>query len=146
MQRTIRKKKIIKKPIQEVWEAISNENSIAKWFMEGKFTAEDGAVFEFMDTPGIKWKGVFQGEILSAQEPINLAFSWVHSKLNHTTYVWWKLEDINGNTRIELEHSGFKGYSDVISSYSYGFFWDGRLKNLVKYLDTNPVISKRSEM
>ena len=135
MQRTIRKRKIFNKPIQDVWEAISAESNIGKWFLEGKFTAEDGAGFEFQETPGVKLKGTFKGEVLSAQEPINLAFSWVHSKLNHTTYIWWKLEELHGKTRVELEHSGFKGYADYLSSFSYGFFWNGRLKKLAKYLE-----------
>ncbi len=80
--------------------------------MEGNFTAEESFTFEFLDVPGAKWKGVFHGEVISSQAPINLAYSWSHIKLKRTTYVWWKLEDLNGNTLVEIEHSGFIGLSD----------------------------------
>lgn len=147
MQRTIKKRRKINKPINEVWEALSDPKMLDQWFMEGNFKAEESARFEFLDKPGEKWKGVFQGEVLSSQPPINLAYSWNHSKMNHTTYVWWKLEDVRDKTILELEHSGFKGLSDYFSSFSYGFFWNGRLKKLANFLSqSKPEIKERTKM
>jgi len=134
MQKKIRKKRVLRRPVQEVWEAISQKSRLEEWFMQNTFNSVEGHSFEFFDKPGEKWRGVYQCEIISCQPPLNLAYSWSHSKLKHTTYVWWKLDTIRGLTVLELEHSGFKGFLDVISSFFYTRFWDLKLRRLQDYL------------
>ncbi|MCH8231255.1 MAG: SRPBCC domain-containing protein [Bacteroidetes bacterium] len=130
----IRKKRTFTQPVREVWGAISKRQKLEEWFLENTFSTVEGKAFEFFDKPGEKWKGVYQCEILSVQPPYNLAYTWAHNKLKFTTYVWWRLDTLNGNTVLELEHSGFKGLSGLISLFYYSHFWDLKLKSLLVYL------------
>lgn len=134
MQRQIKKERIFNHTAAEVWDAISLKDDLANWFMDGNFNASEGKTFEFMDKPGEKWKGVYNGEIISSQPPLNLAYSWCHRKLKHTTYVWWRVEEKNGKSILRLEHSGFKGLSDYFSGFYYSWFWNSKLRKLKNYL------------
>ncbi len=135
MQRIVRKKRVYPgADIERVWEALTIGKKLDNWFMENNFEGKENAQFEFFDKPGEKFKGVYNGEIISFQTPINLAYSWSHSKLKHTTYIWWKLESKGDNTILELEHSGFKGFHDFIKSYSYSSFWNKKLRELLIFL------------
>jgi uncharacterized protein YndB with AHSA1/START domain len=135
MQKTIKKRKILYNiSLEALWAALSDGKHLEVWFMENNFQGKEGAAFEFFDNPGEKWKGVYYGEVISYQPRINLAYSWSHKKLKHTTYVWWKIEQNNDDLIIELEHSGFKGFSDYLSSYLYSNFWNKKLRNLQKFL------------
>ncbi len=130
MKKDIRKKKFINHPIEEVWEALSKEEKLSEWFMKANFKAEEGFKFEFTEPNGKK----LTGEILTAQDPINLAYSWNDSNLNYTTYVWWKLATKRNGTLLELEHSGFKGISDYFGGFRYSSKWNKQLKKLTRYL------------
>ena len=135
MQKSLRKKRIFHDvSIDRLWEALTNSEQLENWFMENNFQGDENAAFEFLDNPGDKWKGVYYGEVISFQPVINIAYSWSHRKLNHTTYVWWKLEEKEGSVILELEHSGFKGFSDYLRSFSYSNFWNKKLKKLLSYL------------
>ena len=134
MPNQITKKRIFNHSALEVWEAISSKDELAIWFMDGNFNASEGEVFEFIDKPGEKWNGVYSGEVISSQPPLNLAYSWCHRKLNHTTYIWWRVEDINDRSILKLEHSGFKGLSDYFSGFYYSWFWNSKLRRLANYL------------
>ena len=133
MQRKIKKRRVYERPIREVWEAITSGSKLERWFMENNFVAEEGARFEFFDKPGEKWRGMYQGEIISCQPPMNLAMSWTHNKLKHTTYVWWRLDEDKDKTIVSLEHSGFKGFKDYLSSFGYSKFWDVKLRDLLQF-------------
>ncbi len=130
----IKKKRTYTQSVREVWSAISERPKLEMWFLENTFSTEEGKAFEFFDKPGEKWKGVYHCEVLSVQPPYNLAYSWVHKKLRFTTYVWWRLNTIHGSTVLEIEHSGFKGLTGLISLFFYSRFWDSKLKNLLVYL------------
>ena len=135
MQKTLRKKRIFYGiPIETLWEAITEGKQLEGWFMENNFVGGENNSFEFLDKPGEKWKGVFHGEIISYQPTINIAYSWSHNKLKHTTYVWWKLDSQGDNTTLEIEHSGFKGFSDYLTSFNYSKFWNRKLKGLLNYI------------
>lgn len=135
MQKTLRKKRIFQGiTIEALWHALTDGKQLEEWFMENNFQGEENSAFEFFDKPGEKWKGIFNGEIISYQPVINLAYSWSHKKLVHTTYVWWKLEQQGENCVLELEHSGFKGLSDYLTSFTYSRFWNNKLKRLLKYV------------
>ena len=135
MQKTLHKKRIFHRiSIETLWHAITDSHQLEEWFMETNFQSKENLAFEFFDAPGEKWKGLYHGEILSSQPPINLAYSWCHKKLKHTTYVWWKLEVKGQDTILEVEHSGFKGIQDYFSSFYYSRFWNDKLKNLLVYV------------
>jgi len=138
MQKKIRKRRTYLLPVEEVWDALSNGKKLDAWFMENNFNPVEGASFEFFDKPGEKWRGLYQGEIISCQPPVNLAFSWTHKNLRHTTYVWWRLDEEKRKTVLSLEHSGFKGLSDYFKAFTYSRFWDHKLKDLLHFLTKEP--------
>ena len=130
MKKDISKKKVIKSSIDEVWKAISNQELLSKWFFESTLEQKETGKVVFKDNND----KYFSGEVLTIQEPINLAYSWNDPNLNHTTYVWWKLMEQDEKTIVELEHSGFKGVRGEIRGFSYGSFWTKALKNLDNFL------------
>lgn len=135
MQKTIHKKRIFHGvSIETLWLALTESKQLEEWFMETNFQAKENLAFEFFDSPGKKWKGLYYGEIISNQPIMNIAYTWCHKKLKHTTYVWWKLESKGQDTILELEHSGFKGFMDYYYSFSYSRFWNDKLKNLLLYV------------
>ncbi len=130
MAKDITKKKYLREPIDKVWQAISQSEQISQWFLEGTIQSEEGGKVQ------LKGKGKdITGEVLTSQEPINLAYSWVDPKLSYTTYVWWKLIEKDGKTLIELEHSGFKGFQGAFAALSYGSFWKRSFKDLEQFLN-----------
>ena len=135
MKKDISKKKLIKSSIDSVWEAISSEVILSKWFFDANLETHEAGKVSFKKNENKH----FSGEILTIQEPINLAYSWNDPNLNHTTYVWWKLQEKNGYTFVELEHSGFKSVKGVIIAFTYGPFWKKALNDLDQYLQKSSV-------
>ena len=115
-------------PIQQVWQCLTDPKCLS-WMGETEIELKEGGKVIFSEN-GIK----FHGEILTVQEPINLAYSWNDPGHSFTSYVWWKLMDKKGQTLLELEHSGFKGIKGILASYSYKNFWSKKFRNLEKTL------------
>lgn len=133
MKRDISKKKTLHHPIDRVWSFLT-EPSQLNWLGDSELELKEGGSVKFT----IQGKE-FSGEILTVQEPINLAYSWNDPSHDFTSYVWWKLLEQKNSTLIELEHSGFKGVRGILSSYSYQGFWNKRLKMLQKALESASV-------
>lgn len=130
MAKDIRKKITVPCSISNAWDSLSKPESISQWLLEStEFIPEEGSKIRFKDR-----KKEITGEVLTAQEPINLAYSWVDPKSDYTTYVWWKLLERDGETLIELDHSGFKGISGAFTSFSYASFWSKKLRKLKSHL------------
>ena len=113
-------------PIEKVWQYLTEPANLG-WLAESEL--------ELKETGKVKFKSDgknYTGEILTVQEPINLAYSWNDPNSEDTTYVWWKLMGQHGKTLLEIEHSGFRGLKGVLASYSYQAFW----KKKLKYLET----------
>lgn len=118
--------------IHKVWKAISDSEALNDWFMSGDFKPAVGTRFKLHD--GNK---KVSGEIISLQAPINLAMSWEINNTDYMTYVWWRLDERKGETKIEFEHSGFKGLHGFIQILKYNRFWGKKIKSLKSYLDEN---------
>lgn len=135
MLKDIRKKKYIRRPIKQVWDALSDPEKLSEWFSDAEFKPKEASKIEFKRVKGNKIK-IITGEVLTAQEPINLAYSWVDPSIDHTTYVWWKLlDEKEDRTLVELDHSGFKGIMDILARRRYSSFWNKTFKKLETYLE-----------
>ena len=128
MKRDISKKKLIPHPIQQVWDCLTNQESLS-WLGECEIDLREGGKIKFAD----QGKS-YTGEILTVQKPINLAYSWNDPSQSFTSYVWWKLMEQKDSTLVELEHSGFKGLKGIVSSYGYQNYWSRKLRNLEQVL------------
>jgi len=131
MKRDISKKRLLPYPIERVWDCITNPDYL-HWLFEAEIDLKEGGKIKWTDS---KKKITITGEILTVQEPINFAFSWVDPSLPFTTYVWWKLMSKDGGTLLELEHSGFKGIKGLLSSYTYTSFWANKFRKLDEALN-----------
>jgi uncharacterized protein YndB with AHSA1/START domain len=53
-------------------------------------------------------------EVLEADEPSLLRYSWVGDEGGNATYVTYRLESHDGGTRFTYEHTGFSGIEGLI--------------------------------
>ncbi len=134
MKDTIQKEAIFKSDIDSVWNAISKQEEISKWFLEADFKAEKGYAYTFSS----KDEGCepIIGKVISA-DPYLLIYTWEVKGTNIETTVAWKLESIDGGTKLTLEHSGISNYAadtaiKMFESFSGG--WDNCINGLTDFL------------
>ncbi|ACZ39802.1 SRPBCC family protein [Sphaerobacter thermophilus] len=102
----------LKSPIERVWNALTDPETLSKWmlFKTNDFQPVVGHRFQFRDAPG--WDGVVDCEVIEVDPPRRLAYTWSTEGVGnvpHSTVVSWTLtEDEGGVTRLRLEQSGFR--------------------------------------
>jgi uncharacterized protein YndB with AHSA1/START domain len=108
----IRKERFYPHPPEDVWTAITDPHALAEWMEPNNHQAVVGHKFQFVCDPGICGAGVTECEVLEADAPRKLVWSWVHrpKKPGQTpsepmTITWTLLPEGEG-TRLILEHSG----------------------------------------
>jgi len=95
-------------PIDRVWVALTDSNTLAKWMYPNDFKAAVGHKFQFLAEPSQWWDGIIDCEVLEIEEPNKLKYSWISGGEN--TVVTWTIEQAeDGTTRAHLEQYGFKG-------------------------------------
>ena len=134
MKDVITKEEIINHPIKKVWDAISKEDEISKWFLNANFKAEVGASYTFSSTGEQCTK--ITGEVKEAN-PYTLVYTWVVENTDVITTVKWILEEQGESTKLYLEHSGISNYSDesaiqMFESFSGG--WQDCISKLQAYV------------
>lgn len=121
-------------PPEKVWRAVTDPRAIAKWLMANDFDARVGHRFQFRDKPIGNWDGIVNGEILEADPPRRLVYSWVSNVID--TRVAITLEPVPGGTKLRLVHSGFEGFGQVMLSFLMGSGWKGKvLKQLLQVIE-----------
>lgn len=134
MKDIISKEQLFNHPIQKVWEAITDQDQISTWFIPAKFKAEKGYQYTFNGAGGEC--SPIRGEVLEAT-PYTLIYSWVVTENPMNTTVKWILEEVDGGTKLYLEHSGISNYEGETAIEMFGSFnggWDNCLKGLTGYL------------
>lgn len=87
--------------VEVVWEAITDREQLAEWFMANDFSPEVGHRF-FLDTG--PW-GITECEVLEVAPQRLLRYSWRNGPLD--TEVTWRLVPEGRGTRLFVEHAGF---------------------------------------
>ena len=98
----IKKELWLPHPIEKVWKAITQKDSISKWLAPTNFEAKEGFSYEINS----KKEGCNQifGKIKKAQ-PYNLTYTWTEaSKEEIETEVSWQLSSKDNGTLVILEH------------------------------------------
>jgi uncharacterized protein YndB with AHSA1/START domain len=95
-------------PVERVWRAITDPESIAAWLMRNDFAPVVGHRFRFHTEPRPGFDGVVHCEVLEVDEPRRLVYSWVGGPLR-TRVTWTLTPEGAGATRLRLEHEGFVG-------------------------------------
>ncbi len=134
MKDIIIKEQIFNSSIDSVWQAITVAEEISIWLEPTNFKAIKG--FQYVinakagDCPPIV------GEVIEAS-PYTLVYSWVIEANPVRTIVKWVLEEVEGGTKVHLEHSGISSYSgeDVIAMFeSFSGGWERCFNGIATHL------------
>ncbi len=136
MQNLIKIEKFFNHPLQKVWNAITEEQSVSKWFLPGNFKAETGYKYELTGKPSGNWDGRLYGTVLEVDEPKRLVYTFKTNELDSEMTVTWNLTEKDGGTLISLVHSDF---DKLINNVDYLFNdiskgWNMCFTDLEKYL------------
>lgn len=136
MKDVIKKEYVFSYPIQKVWNAISKAEEISTWFIEADFKAEKGYRYTFKSSEEDGCTEI-TGEVKGAN-PYTLIYTWIVENTNTETTVKWDLKEIEGGTKLYLEHSGISKYpGDSAVSFFTNFDtgWDNCVNELLTYLN-----------
>ena len=116
--------KIFDSSIDKVWQAISDAESIAQWFMPSDLKAEQGTKFQFRVPPNENWNGLISCVVTKVKAPTQLSYSWTTDLMGYMTNVHWTLTEVDGKTKLELKHEGFqKNHPQVYDSNKWRFYY-----------------------
>ena len=117
-----------KSPINKVWNALTDSDTLAKWVMENDFKPIVGHKCQFRND---QWNLVVDCEVLVVDEPNKLSYTWVGGPIN--TIVTWTLKEEDGTTYLHLEQTGFEKEDDqAFNGAKYG--WASKVDELKKEL------------
>ena len=113
---TIRKERFYPHPPEDVWAAISDAHALAEWLEPNNHKPVVGHKFEFRCDPGLCGAGITKCEVLEADPPRKLVWSWVHhpkppAPACEPMRIAWTLEPKDGGTLLILEHTGAENLS-----------------------------------
>jgi uncharacterized protein YndB with AHSA1/START domain len=138
MKKNIRKELFCQSTPDEVWEALTDPAEISRWLMTtNNFRAEVGKKFVMQAKPMGKWDGKIYGEILIADKPHVLSYTWKGDQMKSNTVITWTLNAKNKGTLVVMEHQGFEGLSDYILGVFHSMGWGRFLRQLNEQLQKN---------
>lgn len=109
---TIRKERFYPHPPEDVWAAITDPYALAEWLEPNNHQPLVGHKFQFMCDPGICGAGMKECEVLEADPPRRLVWSWVDVPQDpnlprpEPMQITWTLVPKPGGTLLILEHTG----------------------------------------
>jgi uncharacterized protein YndB with AHSA1/START domain len=121
--------------IEQVWNALTDSDMLAKWIWKNDFKPVVGQKFTFRAEPSEWWDGIVTGEVLEVDEPNKLSYTWI-SAGETTTVIWTLKEGSDGTIRLYLDQTGFseetKAREGAIEGAKYG--WTAMGNQLEKVL------------
>ncbi|GGR19944.1 SRPBCC family protein [Deinococcus ruber] len=118
--------KVYSQPREVVWKALTDPALIPLWTSTGQggrpegFLPQVGTKFRFIGKPFPGWDGTVRCEVLEAQAPVVLRFTWRNKEGDAPSVVTNRLEDVPGGTRLTYEHTGFQGLEGFMMSRLLG--------------------------
>jgi len=136
MNNKIIKEKVFYHPIETIWNAITKAEEISTWFIQADFKAEVGYEYLFTSEPNEKGCTTISGTVKEAN-PYVLIYTWIVGGTEVETTVTWKLETIEGGTKLYLGHSDISNYDGdtaIAMFESFNGGWDNCINGLTNYL------------
>lgn len=110
-------------PPELIWKYLTEPELLGQWFMKNDFKAEVGHKFTFINKPkpAVGWDGIVYSEVLELVPQQKLVFDWKAGPkpgvINMETVLIWTLTLHDNGTMLKLEHRGFKGMKNYLSSF-----------------------------
>jgi len=121
--------------IEQVWNAITDSDTLAKWIWKNDFKPIVGHKFQFRTEPNDWWNGIVDSEVLEVDEPNKLSYTWV-SAGESTTVTWTLKEGSDGTVHLHFDQTGFseetKAREGAIEGAKYA--WTNMCQQLEKVL------------
>lgn len=132
MKRDVKMEVFYNHPPERVWRALTDKEALSEWLMETDFEPRVGAKYLMRSKPMGNWDGTVRGEVLEAEPPRRLVYTWKGGGSERPTMtVTWLLQPENGGTRLRLEHTGFVGVGGFLLSFMMGSGWKKMLRTKV---------------
>lgn len=157
--RDLRLRRELPYPPELVWRAVSEREALGSWFMANDLVPELNASFTFRKKPQPGWDGVTYCQVTELDPPRRIALSYrgrasgvktlacagveseqldraaegVFTELD--TVLCFAVEPGPVGAVLVLDHSGFKGFKQVIVSYVMGMGWGKVLGRLPRTLE-----------
>lgn len=119
------------RPIQEVWEIVTDQKHLAKWLMPGNFEPIVGKQYQFNCQPEEECADYVYGEVLNVLPPNSIKFTWNSKHLHNTTVVSFLLEETKGGVTFKIEHEGF-AKQDAMACEKHTVGWAHHLNQIEK--------------
>ncbi|BAU53365.1 SRPBCC family protein [Mucilaginibacter gotjawali] len=129
MQRDLVIKWYLPHPPEKVWECITNPELLSRWLMKNDFKPSVGHRFNFYTKPIPKmgFDGIVYCEVMEIIPNQKLVYTWKGGPqpgvISLDTLLTWTLTPDAGGTRLVLEHTGFKGWKNYLTSIFMGTGW-----------------------
>lgn len=115
--------------IDDLWNAVTARDRIARWMVEIAGELRAGGEWAVAAEPGERpWA---TGTITSCDAPRSFTTTW-HAIEEEPTVLTVTLDEVDGGTRMRLEHTG-------IRSIFYGAGWQVYLERLTAHVDGSPM-------
>ena len=115
-------------PINAVWDALTDPAALAEWLMPGDFKPVVGHKVTFHCEPLPGFDGTVQVEVLAADKPRRLTYTWKTNGMEKPTIVTFILTPTSGGgTHLRLEHTGFEGDNGKIMYDTFKGGWGHKL-------------------
>lgn len=104
-------------PRERVWRALTEREALAAWLMDNDFEPVVGHAFTMRMPPSPGWNGKVTCVVLAVDPPRHLSFSWQgRDGPREPTVVSYRLEQVEGGTRLLFSHRGFRGFGGAAES------------------------------
>lgn len=109
-------------PRARVWRALTDPALVPRWTSTGRggrpegFAPEVGTRFRFVGKPVPGWDGIVRCEVLAADAPESLSFSWRNQETDPPSTVTYHLTETGTGTRLTYRHTGFRGAGGFVMS------------------------------
>lgn len=91
-------------PPERVWEALTSSDALSDWLMPNNFQPRVGHRFTFLARTRYGSSEAIECQVVEAEKPYRLVYTWRSDPSLPTTLVTWELEPAGNGTRLRLTH------------------------------------------